>query len=100
METREVNENGKLVLFVSGEIDGTNVDSFEEQLNAFADKTDNVTLNLSELEYVSSTGLRVFLTMQKKAKQKGHKMELVHVNEEVMDIFTVTGFVKILNIVS
>ena len=99
METREMNEDGKNVLYISGEIDGTNVDEFEAQLNAFAEKSDEIQLNLSELEYVSSTGLRVFLTVQKKVKQRGCLMELTNVNEEVMDIFTVTGFVKLLNIV-
>ncbi|MBO4395921.1 MAG: STAS domain-containing protein [Eubacterium sp.] len=99
METREEQENGMLTLFVSGEIDGTNVDDFEKALQSAVERTENLRLDLSDLEYVSSTGLRVFLTTQKKVKQLGNHMELANVNEEVMDIFSVTGFVKLLNIV-
>ncbi len=99
METREVNENGIITIYLSGEIDGTNVDEFEDILNNAADRNEKLRLDLSELEYVSSAGLRVFLTAQKKIKQLGHKMEIGNVNEEVMDIFSVTGFVKLLNIV-
>ena len=99
METREEQENGMLTLFVSGEIDGTNVDDFEKALQSAVERTENLRLDLSDLEYVSSTGLRVFLTTQKKVKQLGHYMELANVNDEVMDIFSVTGFVKLLNIV-
>lgn len=98
METKEITQDGGLVFFVSGEIDGTNVDTFEQKINAAAEKTDTLTVDLVDLEYVSSAGLRVFLTMQKKMKQLGHVMSIRNVNSEVMDIFTVTGFVKLLNI--
>ena len=100
METKEIEQDGKLILQVSGEIDGINVDDFENVLNSAVGKTDSLTLDLKELEYVSSAALRVFLTTQKKLKQRGDEMVLINVNEEVMDIFTVTGFVKLLNIKS
>ena len=97
METQEIINENNVLLNVSGEIDGTNVDDFDACLNQAADKTESLILNLEGLEYVSSAGLRVFLNMQKKMKQRGHEMVLRNVNEEVMDIFSVTGFVKLLN---
>ena len=98
MEIKEENKENGITLFISGEIDGTNVDEFEEQVTAAADRTGNLNLDLSELEYVSSAGLRVFLTLQKRVKQQGNEVVIRHVNNEVMDIFSVTGFVKLLNI--
>ena len=98
MEIREENQGDSITLFISGEIDGTNVDEFEEQVNGAAEKTQDLSLDLSDLEYVSSAGLRVFLTLQKKVKQMGNEVVLRNVNEEVMEIFSVTGFVKLLNI--
>ena len=98
MEIREENQGDSITLFISGEIDGTNVDEFEEQVNGAAEKTQCLSLDLSDLEYVSSAGLRVFLTLQKKVKQMGNEVVLRNVNEEVMEIFSVTGFVKLLNI--
>ena len=98
MEIKEENQGGNITLYVSGEIDGTNVDEFEEQVNEAADKTESLSLDLTDLEYVSSAGLRVFLTLQKKVKQMGNEVVIRNVNEEVMEIFSVTGFVKLLNI--
>ena len=49
-------------------------------------------------EIDGTAGLRVFLTMQKKLRQRGDDMILKNVSSDVMDIFSVTGFVKLLNI--
>ena len=98
MEITEAVENEQITLYIEGEIDGTNADEFEEQLRAAADKTDNLIVDLSKLEYISSAGLRSFLMIQKQMKRQAGSMCLVHVNDEVMAIFTVTGFVKLLNI--
>ena len=98
MEINEVSQDETIVLSISGEIDGTNVDEFENRVNDAADRTSSLVLDLGNLEYVSSAGLRVFLTLQKKVKQRGDSVIIKNVNEEVMDIFSVTGFVKLLNI--
>ncbi len=98
MDITEAVENEQITLYIEGEIDGTNADEFEEQLRAAADKTDNIVVDLSKLEYISSAGLRSFLMIQKQMKRQAGSMCLVHVNDEVMAIFTVTGFIKLLNI--
>ena len=61
MEITEAVENEQVTLYIEGEIDGTNADEFEEQLRAAADKTENLVVDLSKLEYISSAGLRSFL---------------------------------------
>jgi anti-anti-sigma factor len=98
MDIRETVENDRIVFNVEGEIDGSNADEFELKLRAAAEKTENLVVDLKGLEYVSSAGLRSFLMVQKQMKQQGGQMSLIHVNEEVMEIFAVTGFVKLLNI--
>ena len=98
MDIKEENLDGQIELIISGEIDGTNVGEFEKKVSEAADKTQNLVLDLEGLDYVSSTGLRVFLTLQKKMRGRGDEVVIRNVNEEVMDIFTVTGFVKLLNI--
>ena len=98
MEINEASQDGTIVLSISGEIDGTNVDEFENRVSDAADRTSSLVLDLGNLEYVSSAGLRVFLTLQKKVKQRGDSLIIKNVNEEVRDIFSVTGFVKLLNI--
>lgn len=69
---------------------------------AFADLPDSVsdvTLDLADLEYVASAGLRVIVSQAKKATQSGGSVRLVNPNEEVMEVFDVTGLVDILDIV-
>ncbi|MBQ4482932.1 MAG: STAS domain-containing protein [Lachnospiraceae bacterium] len=98
MDIKETSEGGIIILKVSGEIDGSNVLDFEHTLKHAAERTDRLVLDLENLEYVSSAGLRAFLIIQKEMKKEDHTMTIKHVNEEVMGIFMVTGFVKLLNI--
>ncbi|OPL07857.1 MAG: hypothetical protein AVO33_03020 [delta proteobacterium ML8_F1] len=51
-----------------------------------------------ELEYISSAGLRVLLTAQKKVKSLGTELEIANVNESVREVFDITGFSGILTI--
>ena len=69
---------------------------------AFAELPDNVTditLDLADLEYVASAGLRVIVSQSKKAGQNGGSVRLTNPNDEVMEVFDVTGLVDILDIV-
>ena len=95
MEILKSNENGTVKLQVKGEIDGSNVKEFELSLREASKSTDKMILDLDGLEYVSSAGLRVFLIMQ---KQMGDGLVIKNVTGEVKDIFSLTGFVKLLNI--
>ena len=54
-------------------------------------------IDLAELTYISSAGLRVLLSAQKVMNKQGN-MIIRNVNQDIMDIFEVTGFVDILNI--
>ena len=68
---------------------------------AFADLPENVTevtLDLTELDYVASAGLRVIVSENKKAHQNGGVVRLANPNDEVMEVFDVTGLVDILEI--
>lgn len=87
-----------LTVGLSGEIDSMNVNEIEEALLKEVEGVTDLTFDLKELEYISSAGLRVLLQMQKMMKTQG-KMVIKNTNEEVMSIFKVTGFVRLLNIV-
>ena len=52
---------------------------------------------MTNVDYVSSAGLRVILKVQKVMFRQG-KMKIIHVNETVMEVFEITGFSNILNI--
>ena len=66
-------------------------------LKEVPEDTNELVLDLKELEYVSSAGLRVFLNAQKGMTDKG-TMTLKNVNEEIMEVLEMTGFTQILTI--
>lgn len=93
--TKNVEET-KVTLAIEGRIDTTTAPEFEAQIDAIGDATELV-LDFAGVEYISSAGLRVVLKAQKLMNQQG-KMKLVKVNDDVMDVFDITGFLDILTI--
>ena len=93
---KELN-GSELVVSVSGRIDTTTAPTLEQQIKESIDGVQKLVLDLAEVEYVSSAGLRVFLSTHKvMAKQDG--MVVRNVSESVKEIFEVTGFADILTI--
>ena len=90
-------EGDKLVVAIEGRLDTTTAPELEEELKASLDGVKDLTLDLTELEYISSAGLRVLLSAQKIMNAQG-EMRLTGVNEVVMEVFEVTGFSDILTI--
>ena len=90
-------ENGSALFMLGGRLDTTTAPELESELKSSLDGVSRLTLDLKELEYVSSAGLRVLLSAQKIMNAQG-EMKLCNVNETVMEIFEVTGFSDILDI--
>lgn len=90
-------ENGALCLALEGRLDTTTAPKLEKMLEGELDAADKLTLDFQNLEYISSAGLRVLLAAQKIMSGKGG-MKVRNVNETIMEIFEVTGFVDILDI--
>ena len=95
----EKSDNGEtLNVSLIGEVDSMNANTIETDLLKEIEGVKKLIFDLSELEYISSAGLRVLLSMQKRMKTQG-SMEVRNTNEEVMQIFKVSGFVRLLNLV-
>ena len=88
-------ENGVTLLKIDGRLDTTTAPELEKAINNEGDELKNLVLDFKGVDYISSAGLRVLLTAQKKMNVQG-SMELVGVSESVMDIFEMTGFADIL----
>ncbi len=94
----EKTENGStLTVSLIGELDSMNTPELEEKLIKEIEGVHDLVFDLAKLEYISSAGLRVLLQMQKTMKTQG-SMVIKNTNDEVMDIFKVTGFVRLLNL--
>ena len=93
-----IERNGNtLEIKLTDRLDTVTSPQLEEKLREELEGVTNLQFDFAELEYVSSAGLRVLLTASKKMKKQG-KMEIHNVNEEVMEVFTITGFADILTI--
>jgi len=90
------NTTDATTLIIEGRIDTTTAPDFEKEIDSLGDVTDLV-LDFAGVEYISSAGLRVVLKAQKMMNTQG-KMKLINVNDEVMDVFDITGFIDILTI--
>ena len=97
MEIIKTAEDNKLTVAVKGRLDTTTAPELEEALQAEMEGLTELELDFSELEYISSAGLRVLLATQKKMQGQG-TMTVTGVNDIVMEVFEVTGFCDILNI--
>lgn len=86
----------QITLAIVGRIDTTTAPEFEKEIDALTDATDLV-LDFAGVEYISSAGLRVVLKAQKMMNAQG-KMKLTNVNDDVMEVFDITGFIDILDI--
>ena len=94
MKLKKSNDGSELTVTLVGEVDAANVTVIEEKLLKEVAGVTDLTFDLKELD----AGLRVLLQMQKMMKTQGN-MVIINTNDEVMDIFKVTGFVRLLNIV-
>lgn len=97
MEIIKNAEESKLNLKVNGRLDTTTAPELSAAIDEALEGVTELTLDFSELEYISSAGLRVLLATQKKMQGKG-EMIVTGVSEVVMEVFEVTGFNDILNI--
>lgn len=92
------NVNGtECVLNLTGRLDTTTAPQLEAEIKTTVPGITLLTLDFEALEYLSSAGLRVILATQKIMNKQG-KMVIKHVNETIMEVFEVTGFVDILTI--
>lgn len=97
MEIRTEKADGVLTVALEGRLDTTTASAFETKLNEEIAGVKELVLEFSGLQYISSAGLRVILGAQKTMNKQG-KMKLTGVNEDIMEVFDITGFSDILTI--
>lgn len=96
MELKIVEENGIVTFFLKGQLDTTTFSDLEAALSPYLTNQPKLVLDMEELEYLSSAGLRVILRTQQKIEELNGSMLTRKCNEEVMEVFEITGFVDIL----
>ena len=97
MEINKILNDKTCTIELTGRLDTLTSPQLEEALKEVPADVEKLVLDLKTLEYVSSAGLRVFLNAQKSIMNKG-EMILRYVNDEIMEVLSMTGFTQILTI--
>ena len=94
--TIEIKKNGdEAIIEIVGRLDTITAPALDKTINEDLGETKNLVLDVKGMEYISSAGLRVLLSAQKKMQKIG-SMKVINVCEEVMEVFEMTGFAEIL----
>ncbi len=97
MEIIEKIEGSKRTLALKGRLDTNTAAELDAAVKTNLEGMDSLVLDMAELEYVSSAGLRVILSTHKVMSKLGG-MTLINVGDTVMEVLEATGFVDVINI--
>jgi anti-sigma B factor antagonist len=97
MEIKSTTEGTRLTIAVSGRVDTVTAPELEAALK-FGDAT-CVVIDLANVPYMSSAGLRLLLTAHKTMIGKGGELQIANVKDDVREVLDLTGFSDILNLV-
>ena len=99
MDINESNSGNAVIIQSVGRIDTNTSTEFEEKLVEILDRSEtNIVVDLSEIDYVSSAGLRVFLMAAKKLKILSGNFILASMNDHIKEVFDISGFTPIFTI--
>ena len=97
METITAREDGVLIAKASGRVDGANAREFQNNLEQAIESDDKmVILNLRELSYISSAGLRVILLVAKSLQSRDTGFAICELQESILEVFQISGFDQII----
>ena len=93
MNTTIKNENGRQTVYFEGRLDTAAAPQANIDVQPVMDNTESdIILDCSQLQYISSSGLRIFLSILKNAKSKGHYVYIRGINADITKVFKMTGF--------
>ncbi len=94
----EINHKDYLEVLLDGRLDTTTSIELDKKIKEIEIKEDLVVLDFTNLEYISSAGLRVLLQLKKSLEKNSKKMEIHNINNVIKEVFNVTGFKNVLTI--
>ena len=98
MEIKKNREDAKLTLALSGRLDTLTAPQMEEVVRNEMEGVTALLIDLKDLTYVSSAGLRVLLMAQKTMNSRKGTMETCNVCDDIKEVFAITGFADIFTI--
>lgn len=89
-------EQGRIVVAISGDFDNTASSKAEQKLAPLFERDDcDIVIDCSELEYISSSGLRILLNIYKHTRKNGHRAIIRNLQEDVEEVLRTGGFLQL-----
>lgn len=99
MEIRRTTDGNTVTLELDGKLSAIAAPDLQRELDAALEEFENILLDMSKVEYISSAGIRAILSTQKKILKKGNgKLSLIGLTQESREILEVTGMNTVLKI--
>lgn len=92
-------ENEELLVALEGRLDTLTAPKFDKELEEELPNVKGLTLDFEKLDYISSAGLRTLLAAQQYMEdQEYQNVKILHVNEDIREVFEITGFFDIVDV--
>ena len=99
MDIKITEQNGGYTAIFEGRLDTPAAVKAQQDIAPLLEDADKaIPLDCTKLEYISSSGLRLFLTLRKEAAAKGGKVVIENINDEIKKVFMMTGFFNLFEI--
>lgn len=100
MEAKLINRGTEGELLLVGRLDTNSANEMAKIFEMMAQRFDAVILNLSQMDYTASSGLRLILNLQKAMDRKGGDLKIRGARPTVMEVFEMTGFASFLTFIT
>lgn len=99
LEINRTELDGRSIILLAGEIDAYTVTGLKDMLKSVLEtEGKDVIVDMEQVTYLDSTGLGVFISALKTAKEHGRKFELINIQERVYRLFQITGLIEIMDV--
>lgn len=96
MKTTINEQDDRIIVVLEGELDTAAAQETEQTLQPLMDNNGrDILFDCAQLEYIASSGLRILISILKSARANGHKVVLKDVNDEIKNVFKLTGFISL-----
>ena len=91
-------KNGVLRVYPEGRLDTVTSPALERELHQHLEGVTDIVMDFAKVEYISSGGLRVLLALEQLMEERGGGLSLTHVNENIIEIFELVGFMEVVKV--
>ena len=99
MEIKVEKQNAVVTVYLKGRLDTLAAQEVSKQLECLTeDASGTIIMDCNEMSYISSSGLRIFLTLRKATAEKGGKVIVRGISNDIRSVFMMTGFLNLFEI--